>query len=171
MSVLWLPGHCPKIKPMFPPVLDALAKRIRPCYLTEKGALAYMIVPNLTNVAFTWGPEHLQDVEEWREVGRIETHHTCGYIGFFKPTIAEVLAQIPKHLLDECNAFVTLNGDTVACYMQGDGHRSVTILYSAKRIDEEQGTYFPDIGDYLRNKDTLGNVAALAQDPVTTLEA
>jgi len=170
MSVLWIQGHVPKIEPLFPPILDALAKLIRPCYLTDKGALIYMEVPNLTNVAFTWDPKFLKEAEEWREVGRIETYHTCGYIAFFKPSISEVLAQIPRHLLDQCNAFVTLSGDMTACYSEGDGHRTVTILYTAKRIDDEQGTYFPDIGDYLSNMKTLGNIAALAKNPITKLE-
>ena len=133
MSIIWLPGNCPKIKKLPHEELEALVTRIRPCYLDKKERLVFMEVPCLTSTAFTWSPKKLRLATEWGEVGRIETYHTCGgYIGFFKPTIAEVLAQIPQHLLNEVNAFVTLTGDTVACYSEADGHRTVTILYDAE---------------------------------------
>lgn len=40
-----------------------------------------------------------------REVSRINTYHTYGHPAMFKPSIAEVLAQIPDDLLGSVSAF------------------------------------------------------------------
>lgn len=41
----------------------------------------------------------------FKEVGKIHTLHTFGYYGIFKPSAAEVLAQIPAPLLESVVAF------------------------------------------------------------------
>ena len=70
-----------------------------------------------------------------KEVARIRTLHTYAYYGFFKPSIAEVLAQIPSHLVDSVIAFETkgpgdaddLNDDRSA--LNAGFHAATTILY------------------------------------------
>lgn len=48
----------------------------------------------------------------------------------FKPSLDEVLSQIPLHLRADVTHFEVLMDDTVACYSEGDGHRTVTKLYT-----------------------------------------
>lgn len=144
MSVLWLPGHVPAIPKLSD---EEFAKRLAmfkpmmfvPHPVSGQPVPWYMEEVNPHNIAFTWDPKPSKQINQWKEVTRIETYHTCGYIACFKPTIGEVLSQIPEHLItfgrdgkfgDRIDGFITLTGDTVACYNQGDGHRAVTIFIS-----------------------------------------
>jgi hypothetical protein len=54
----------------------------------------------------SWWPFFLGRLTPLRE---ITTFHTWAYYGFFKPTIAEVLAQIPEDLVDQVVAFEILD--------------------------------------------------------------
>ena len=77
----------------------------------KKGAsksLFWIKEVNPRNVAFTWGPEAAGLASGLKKVGEITTYHTWGYYGFFKPTIDEVLAQIPKELVGKVCAFETV---------------------------------------------------------------
>jgi hypothetical protein len=134
MSVLWLSGSCPKIPQISDEELTQLLQKIKPVILDDEG-LFFIEEVNPRNIAFTWEPKLAKQCTGLTELTRIETNHTCGYIGFFKPTIAEVLAQIPKHLLEEVDMFRTLSDDTVGCYAEGDGHRTVTILYKKEKAE------------------------------------
>lgn len=140
MSVLWLNGNCPAIPEIDDVELERLMQLMKPVARFGEDKWLHTIMPvNPRNVAFTWDPSPAEKLTDAFEVARIETYHTCGYIACFKPTITEVLAQIPKHLIDETEFFETLKGDCVGCFSQGDGHRTVTILYSSspswKRIE------------------------------------
>lgn len=59
--------------------------------------------------AFNWGIEKsiraTVDMKGALTIGEFPCYHTCSYIGFFKPSIAEVLQQFPDELLEEANAF------------------------------------------------------------------
>ncbi len=136
MAVTWIPGSCPRFE-ISDEVLAERAARIKPA-ITVDDALCHQLYliedVDLRRTAFTWDPKPTQPVGEAYEIARIETSHTCGYIAMFKPSIAEVLAQIPEHLLSYAKWFRTLTGDTVTCYADGDGHRTITILYSDKPL-------------------------------------
>lgn len=58
--------------------------------------------------SYTWDPEILCVDEDRPVVGEITTYHAWGYYGMFKPSIGEVLAQIPDDLLDKVAAFAIM---------------------------------------------------------------
>lgn len=65
-------------------------------------------------------------------IDTVLTYHTCGYHAMAKPSIAEVFAQIPEHLLEHVTAFEVRAGDDSTEYVDREnfyGHRFVTILY------------------------------------------
>jgi hypothetical protein len=78
----------------------------------------------LRNTAFTWEPKILGKVD-FTPSKMTNTDHLCGYIGFFKPSVAEVLAQLPDDLPAEVNAF-WLDSSLVSCYDDGSGHMAIT---------------------------------------------
>ena len=57
--------------------------------------------------------------ESFRELARGTTQHSCGYYGFFKPSIAEVLAQMPD---DELITAFYIDEDHVSILYDGEGH-------------------------------------------------
>jgi hypothetical protein len=90
----------------------------------------------LTGIAYTWDPKNLVAVKdkterdedgcyiaeasEWYlEVARGSTHHSCGYHGLVKPTISEVLAQMPDN--PRITAFY-LDTSTARILYDGEGH-------------------------------------------------
>lgn len=82
--------------------------------------------------AFGWAKAPHFDPGKLREIGQIETYHTCAYPGFFKPTEAECLAQIPASYLDRI-VLVAYGGwdmDTIAIVAGGRGQRVITHLYA-----------------------------------------
>lgn len=130
MAVLWLKGHRPAIPEITAERLDELAGKIKPI-MNKDGVLHHVHPASLTKSSFIWDPVWGKRVKEdiW-EHARIETYHSCGYIALFKPSVEEVLAQIPEHLTKEVDYFQLLTEDTVACFSQGDGHRTIAILYT-----------------------------------------
>lgn len=103
-------------------ILEERAARITP-FILQRGSLHRFKIPHLRNTAFTWDPENLvvvdYRVEGWVEVERGYTMHDCGYYGFFKPSIAEVLAQAPDN--PEITGFF-LRTNSVAVLSEGVGH-------------------------------------------------
>jgi hypothetical protein len=144
MAVLWIPGGVPKIAKLPDDELARLLERITPLKTIDGRLTAISALETaegnpvkLWNTAFMWGPKVIGPVEgDLYELAIIETHHTCGYIALFKPALGEVLSQIPAHLLPDVTHFEVLMGDTVACYSEGDGHRTVTKLYTTFQLDE-----------------------------------
>jgi len=117
--------------------LNNLIKIIIP--LIRKGNKLYSIeLPDLRNTAYTWEPKVTKESDMLEEVTRIKTNHYCGYYGFFKPSIAEVLAQIPEDLIGKIDAFEIIGDidsgtDTeVKIFNEGNGHLATTILYKKK---------------------------------------
>lgn len=100
--------------------LDELMSRVSP--LVEKNGKLYRIREvHPRKTAFTWSPELLDEVptEKVHELVVNQTHHSCGYHGFFKPSISECLAQHPVDPF--ANAFY-LDTDTIAISPCGEGH-------------------------------------------------
>jgi hypothetical protein len=84
--------------------LAKLAGRIKPVVLSE-GKPHYIKPVDLRKVAFTWAPSPVKVATGLKPLADIRTYHTYGYYGFFKPSIAEVIAQIPKKHLRRAVAF------------------------------------------------------------------
>jgi hypothetical protein len=93
------------------------------------GDLYYIKHVNLREIAFTWDPKPAKKASGLEKLADIETFHTYGYYGLFKPSIAEVIAQIPWQYVSKAAAFETGIGDVV---IDGNYHRTTTTLYQRK---------------------------------------
>lgn len=71
----------------------------------DRGELYYIKPVDLFGVAYTWDPKPADKATDLKPLCDITTYHTYGYQGLFKPSIAEVLAQIPAEYLDGVVAF------------------------------------------------------------------
>ena len=75
----------------------------------DEGDLYFIKDVDPRDVAFTWDPEPARMAEEVNpnSYKSIKTIHSYGAPVFFKPSIAEVLAQIPEDDIRRCVAFET----------------------------------------------------------------
>ncbi len=71
----------------------------------RQGFLYYIQEVDLRGIAFIWDPKPTEIAEGLEPFEDITTYHTYGYYGFFKPSIAEVLAQIPLDKIDHVVSF------------------------------------------------------------------
>jgi hypothetical protein len=115
--------------------LDELFSFIKP--VVRKGDdLFYIAPPELQEASFLWDPVVTAQATNLQEVGRIVTYHRYGYYGMFKPSIAEVLSQIPEHFIRGTLAFETVGPETTDDLNKNidivnEGyHVAETILYS-----------------------------------------
>ncbi len=109
--------------------LEELSKRIKPVVRLD-GKLYYIREVNLRETAFTWSPKLKEEAKGLEELIRIRTYHTYGYPGFFKPSIAEVLSQIPKRHLLHTSAFeIPVHVTDSEPKLCGEYHIARTILY------------------------------------------
>lgn len=128
--------NIPKIAPKR---ITELLKQIRPC-VRRDDKLHFIQPVDPRKVAFTWDPKLAGEAPEMPIIGKIRTLHTYGYHGFFKPSIAEVLAQIPEDLLPNVGAFET-NGPETASDLDRERealhagfHVAETILYGRVEV-------------------------------------
>lgn len=66
------------------------------------------------------------------EIATIQTLHRFGYPGFFKPSIEEVAAQIPAHLVGKVDAFIVEGPEAledIREYVSRGYHLATTRLY------------------------------------------
>ena len=90
--------------------LVALPARIRPVMPFGKNNKKHYLKPcDLREVACTWHPKKAEEAIDLKFLGDIVTLHEYGHPMLFKPSVAEVLAQIPSHLIDETIAFEIVN--------------------------------------------------------------
>lgn len=85
-----------------------LARRIRPVDQFPQGKfyIKTKVQPDfILKQSYTWAPELDGPAEDIEPIIDITTYHTFGYHGFFKPSIGEVLTQIPDDFLGEVHAF------------------------------------------------------------------
>ncbi len=87
-----------------------LFERIKPVVQFGQKGLCYIKPVDLFGVAYTWNPKPADRATGLKDLCDITTYHTFGYHGFFKPSIAEVLAQIPEEHLDKVVAFEIVSG-------------------------------------------------------------
>ena len=89
--------------------------------------------------AFIWSPKPVRLAENLEYLDIIETYHTLGAPAFFKPSIAEVLSQIPTRYIDIVVAFETiadgLTADNVVEVRSKSYHKTTTKLYGKAILD------------------------------------
>ena len=101
----------------------------------------------LTNVAYTWltEPSDYADKVDFEKLSVLEDRkmlHTWGYYGFFKPSVGEVIRQIPKDSLEKVVAFEIIDGaiamnSTFKDELNAGFHVSIVRLYQAKNDTNE----------------------------------
>ena len=103
------------------------------------GTLWSIHLPHLRKQAFTWSPKLRNRIDEdlIEVLDLIQTYHSWAYYGFFKPSVAEVLAQIPKELRKQVVGF-TCDGPRTASdlnmyseALNAGYHVAATTLYKA----------------------------------------
>lgn len=107
-------------------VLAERLKRFQPIVVKDGHTWA-IETPDLRHTAYTWDPKLLHPVS-FAPLTGLWTDHNCGYHAFFKPSIAEVLAQIPEFLDERANAFCIAPEQLIGIYESGSGHRAVTVF-------------------------------------------
>jgi hypothetical protein len=93
----------------------------------DNGVVHRIKIPDLCVDAFTWDPDLLEAVE-FTPVTTIQTHHYCAFYGFFKPSIEEVLAQVPDDIPEGVNAFYIDMTADLGIFREGNGHLATTIF-------------------------------------------
>ena len=86
--------------------LAELQRRIRPVVGVDEN-LHYIQDVDPREIAFTWSPRATKRARGLVKLTTIETIHGYGAPVYFKPSIAEVLAQIPQELIEQTLVFRT----------------------------------------------------------------
>lgn len=96
----------------------------------------------LTGTAYTWlnEPSDYADKVDFSKLSVLEDRkmlHGWGYYGFFKPSVGEVIRQIPKEYLEKVVAFEIIDGaiamnTTFNAELNAGFHVSIVRLYQAK---------------------------------------
>jgi hypothetical protein len=110
--------------------LNELIKSIVPVVRVD-GKLHNIELPDLRNASYLWTPHAIGECKDLKEFKRISTDHYCGHPSFFKPSISEVLAQIPEEDINKICAFEIIQDidNPIDTYNYGNGHRVTTVLY------------------------------------------
>lgn len=86
--------------------LKMLAARIKPITRDDKQVARYIIGKiSLRDQSFLWDAVLGEEATGLKSLMQIRTYHTYGYYGLFKPSIAEVISQIPHAARDHIVAF------------------------------------------------------------------
>ncbi len=128
-----------------------------PCYLRK------LSEKELTNTAYTWLKERRNyteyaeyvDFDELSVLTDIKMLHRWGYYGFFKPSVGEVIRQIPKELLEKVIAFEIISGPVgmnsiYNAELIAGFHVSIVRLYQAKNSTNESAapvSHWPSTND------------------------
>jgi len=122
--------HVPKITDER---LAELLARIRPVHRFD-GELCYIKPVDPRRIAFTWDPKKDMRADGLVALQYVMTCHDYGHPSLFKPSVAEVLAQIPEDIVDEVVAFETSRD---ADFDRGLGcHVTTTIFYGRTAMSE-----------------------------------
>ena len=119
--------------------LLALYKKVKPIVtLNEiKFSLRKYTLEELRKYSYIWHSK--EDSREIISSKRIETidefdcFHRFGYYGLFKPTIAEVLSQIPNSQADKINAFEILSLYDINDSVNKGYHKSKVRTYKIRK--------------------------------------
>lgn len=118
--------------------LNSRIAKVRALRLDDVGRLVPRVlsksaVESPRNTSFLWDAEEPQ--EEWsypklKETYSYVCYHTYGYYGFFKPTLAEVFAQMPEDVVRSAFGFTIKEGNTYAALTPDQAHQwSVITVY------------------------------------------
>jgi len=137
--------------------LEARYSRLKPVVKDEQGKLHWIKRPDsLSHIAFTWDPKLEEEATGLKPIKTITTLHTYGYYGMFKPSIKEVLAQVPSKLLNEAVAFHVQGPETAQDLNKfkkelNDGfHVAFTTFYQKSDEDHSSSSVFRRILKRLR---------------------
>lgn len=94
-------------------------------------------IADLVSTAYTWDPKFKEEeLPELETLTEIRTYHGYGYYGLFKPSVAEVLAQIPGNLIQQTYGFEIIRVPQTAEdlntdieYVREGFHLAITRLY------------------------------------------
>lgn len=127
------PGEPAGPEPRIPEVssgeLGYLVKKIKPL-VKKQGKLSFIAPVHPRDTAFNWSPTFTGPAPKLTKVADITTYHEFAAPAFFKPSLAEVLAQIPVGLRKEVDAFAIMGGVEVV----GSYHRATIRLYRFKQV-------------------------------------
>jgi len=121
-----------------------LLKKIKPVF-EQNNKLYEMKTVHSRKVAFTWNPKKKfpwLPRKDLKELCNINTLHGYGHYSLFKPSIAEVLAQIPEHLINKVTAFKTIPISNIIsdCLSKDqEYHVGVTTLYGNANVRSSHG--------------------------------
>ena len=98
--------------------------------VSSDGGLFYIAPVHPRSESFIWDPQPMgKQLMSLKCFDVIRTYHECGALSIFKPSMAEVLAQIPNDLLDRTLGFEIVS-DSVECLERH--HAVLTKLYMNK---------------------------------------
>jgi len=128
MSVTYVNEDSPRASGEIPYISEEELQRLHTKYTplipqadtTLNFSLYRLETPDLRRTAYTWSPKLFGPPVEFQEVFRSQAAFPCGYAGFFKPSIAEVLCQIPEQLVitKAANAYY-IDGSTIKVFSTG----------------------------------------------------
>jgi hypothetical protein len=95
----------PRVLEMSEQRILELARRIKPVVTFEGEGPCYIKPVDPFSESYLWDPQPTQRATGLSVLCDITTHHPYGYYGSFKPSIAQVLQQIPREHLDKVVAF------------------------------------------------------------------
>ena len=111
--------------------LIKLAREIKPVVKNKKGKLHFIEPVDISEVSFMYDPRYSEPAKGLKEIGRVTTEHTTGGF-FFKPSVKEVLTQIPNYILNENPvAFSILEGSASISDDRSTSH-ATTVFYAGK---------------------------------------
>lgn len=96
--------------------LLAMAERIKPLVMRD-GELWHIQPVDLRRIAYTWDPTVTHKAEGLVPFAEIKTLHKFSYHGFFKPSVAEVLACIRVADLNAKTMGDAIHGKAVAFHI------------------------------------------------------
>ena len=117
--------------------LKSLLASIRPVLDFPDEGKCFVKPVDPRRVSYIWDPTSDGSAKDLKPICDIETYHEFGYYGLFKPSIAEVLAQIPEDKLDQVVAFEIVEQPRTAedlnrqmNAIHAGFHKATTRLYS-----------------------------------------
>lgn len=115
--------------------LAELLMEIQP--VVRMGGVLWHIAPvHPRTQSFTWDLVLTMPAEPVKVIGSSPTFHTYGAPSLFKPSVAEVLAQIPPEWEERVVAFEMTHRDLDSRYVLAEGyHVASVIFYSRSETD------------------------------------
>jgi hypothetical protein len=147
--------------------LNELRKRIRPLKVSD-GELHYAKESDPRKTSFGWA-DPAEKAENIEPFAVIRTYHSFGAPVFFKPSEAEVLAQIPKKHIADTVAYLTVapNHAMHAFSEDNEYHVARTVLFrkSGGRKARSDDEFIKDVMTRLKRGEWDGAYEELAMPP------